>query len=481
MPQIVKILERAKVPSFALEGSIRVKDGILFSMSANVSIRSGIFNASKAARIFSGASPRSLEQHFENIPSIAVNLETANKINFIVPLDILINSDEVYTAWNQAEPVSRNTGKALLNGFMNFTVSSTSHDTLYPPVYKAGGTPFRIAVIQSGEYWEFDEHFRGIISGLIINGWADSNTYIPDGLSIRQTIRELNNFSDYIEFPPEHIINLEWGSNIRAANKYFTGSVPDVDLIIAFGGVAGRLFNTYKEFPIPVLMEGITDPLTTGVINSIEDSGKDYVTCRVDPMQYQRQVQLFYDLANFKNLGLIYGDNEDGRLYSAVNDVETVARREGFNLIRNTNVREVVAADTPRLYLAALRDISTKVDAVYIGATTAITEYDIMDEVVKILEEANIPSFALEGEIRVRQGIMLGISNLETEKFGLYNANKIAAIFHGVSPRMLKQVQEGIPSIVMNLDTAQKINFLVPLDVLSMVDHMIFNNEMIKP
>ena len=227
-------------------------------------------------------------------------------------------------------------------------------------------------------------------------------------------------------------------------------------------------------------MEGITDPLATGVIYSNEDSGKDFVTCRVDPRQYQRQVQLFHDIAGFSNLGLIYGDNEDGRLYSAVHDVEIVARKKGFNLIRNTNVKETAAADTPRLYLAALQDICKQVDAVYLGASTALTEYNIIDDVVQILNNAKMPSFALEGDIRVRQGILFGISTLETEKFGLYNANKIAAIFHGVSPRMLKQTMEGMPSIVFNLDTALKIDIQVPLDVLSIVDQLVHKGKIIK-
>lgn len=481
MQQITKILVAAKIPSFSLEGSIRVKDGILFSMASSAMIRSGIFNAIKATRIFSGVSPRLLEQRFESMSTVSINLETANRINFIIPLDIIINSDEVYTAWNQSAPVNRYTGKKLSGGFTNYAASSELPDTVYLPIYKAAGTPFRIAVIQSGEYWEYNEHFRAIISGFVNNGWAYGNTIVPSDLAINNIIRFLGKFSDYIEFPPEYILNLEWGDNLKTADRFFADHKPDVDLIIAFGGVAGRLFSAYKEYPIPVLMEGITDPVGAGIIYSLEDSGKNFVTCRVDPGQYQRQVQLFHEFTGFKNLGLIYGDNEDGRSYSAVNDVEIVARRLESNIIRNTNVKEVIAADTPGLYLAALRDICRKADAVYIGASTAITEYDIMNDVVTILNEAKIPSFALEGDIRVRQGIMLGISTLEIEKFGLYNANKIAAIFHGVSPRMLKQTLEGMPSIILNLDTTQKIGFQLPLDILSTVDQLVYQGIVIKP
>ncbi len=481
MPQIIRILDEKKKPSFALEGSIRVKNGILLSLASSGMIRSGIYTATKAAQIFSGVSPRSLDQAFESVPSAAINLATADEIGFKIPVDIIINSDEIYVTRNGLPPVNRSRGSELGGGFTNYAGAGTQLDQGYPPMFKPDGSPYRIAVIQSGNYWEFNEHFRGILSGFVNNGWAPRDISIPEDLDIKTTLGVIGNFSNYIEFPPEYIIDLEWGRNRRAADFLFSGKKPDVDLIIVFGGVAGRLFSSYKEYPIPVLMEGITDPIASGVIYSLEDSGKDYVTCRIDPGQYQRQVQLFHDFAGFKNLGLIYGDNDDGRLYSAVNDVELVAQKKGFNLVRNTNVKEVYAPDTPALYLRALKDLCTKADAIYLGASTAITEYEIMDEVVKILRDAKIPSFALEGEIRVRQGVMLGISSLETEKIGLYNANKIAAIFHGVTPRVLKQILEGMPSIVLNLDTAQEIGFQVPLSILSSVDQIVYEGRVIQP
>lgn len=481
MPQIVQILDEKKIPSFALEGSIRVKNGILFSLASSGMIRSGIYTAGKAVQIFSGASPRSLNQIFESVPSAAINLATADEIDFDIPVDIIINSDEVYVTRNGSPPVNRSMGDELGGGFTNYAGAGTQLDQSYAPMFKPDGSPYRIAVFQSGNYWEFDEHFRGLVSGFISNGWASRNITVPEDLDIETTIKVLGNFSDYIVFPPEYVIDLEWGRNSSAADMFFSDEKPDVDLIIALGGVAGMLFDSYKEYPIPVLMEGITDPIATGVIYSPEDSGKDYVTCRIDPGQYQRQLQLFHDIVGFESLGLVYGDNNDGRLYSAVNDVELVSRRRGFSLVRNTNVKEVVALDTPDLYLRALKDICTKADAVYLGASTALTEYDIMDEVVKILDDAKIPSFALEGEIRVRQGVMLGISSLETEKIGLYNANKIAAIFYGASPRVLGQVLEGMPSIVFNLDTAHKLNFEVPLSILSSVDKIVYEGRVIQP
>ncbi|MDR3336338.1 MAG: hypothetical protein LBT16_03945 [Treponema sp.] len=470
---IVGILDEARVPSFAQEGSIRVKDGILFSLASSGMIRSGTYTATKMAHIFGGESPRAQNQIFESIPDVAVNLTTAEKIGFPVPVDIIVNSDEIYLSRDGSAPVNVSSGSELDSSFTNFAkITNLTNDTHLPRI-RGDGSPFKIAVFQSGLYWEFNEHFRGIVQGLISSGWARNMT-IPSGLSVSEIVERTKGFSDYVEFPPEYVFDLEWGQNNNAVRAFFSGKRPDVDLIIAFGSVAGKLFDSYANYPIPVLMEGITDPIGGKYVSSVEDSGKDFLTCRIDPKQYQRQIQLFHDFTGFKRLGIVYGDDDYGRSYGAVNDVEMMAQRRGFTIVRNTNVKERIAPDTPVLYLRALRDVASRSDAVYLGASTALTEYDIADQVAAILLAAKMPSFALEGDIRVRQGIMLGISSIETEKFGIYNADKIAAIFSGVPPRSLPQMLEGMPSIILNLDTAKKIGFSVPLSILSSIDQFVY-------
>ncbi len=463
MPQIVDILTAAKKPSFSLEGSIRVKDGILFSLSTSGGMtRSGIWMATKITHVFAGESPRVLSQRFENAANVAVNLDTAKQLGYQLPLDLLVNSDEFY--------IDRNGTSA----FDTAASAAVAKQSLIPRK-REDSSKFKIAVVaSSADYWEFTEHLKGIINGLRTNGWLKHSLDVSKAESITD-IYDLfasDDYSDYVEFPAEYFVDLEWGERKKRANFFFENEKPDVDLIIGFGGVAGKLFSGIDKYPIPVLLEGITDPVGSGVVYSVTDSGKDFLTCRVDQTQYQRQIQLFHDFANFKRLGMVYGDDEYGRLYSAVNDVELMALKMGFKIEKNTNVKEVVAPDTAQLYLNALKDVCRRCDAVYIGASTAVTEYDIMPQIVQILQDAGIPSFALEGDIRVKDGILLGVSSLETEKIGLYNADKIASIFYGSVPRLLKQEFTGVPSIAMNLDMAEKIGLDVPLETLATVDQL---------
>ncbi|MCQ2594942.1 MAG: hypothetical protein MJ196_06750 [Treponemataceae bacterium] len=460
-PQIVEILNRYKKPSFALEGSIRVKDGILYSFSAKSTIRGGIWVATKISHIFAGVEPSALSQRFENVSSMAVNVDTAEKIEYKVPFEIISNSDEIY--------IDQKGTAVSLNDDLD-AVMDAQVEIVYTPRRKLDGTKYRVAIVASGEYWEFANHLSGIINGLKSTGWLKDSVKPAETDSLADVYSSIGaNPSDFIEFPVEYFLNLNWGeANMEKARRLAAGN--DVDLIIAFGGVAGKIYSSAANLKVPVLIEAVTDPVGSGIIYASSDSGSNNITCRIDTTQYRRQIELFQELIGFEKLGIVYGDNDEGRLYSAVNDVELMALKNGFEIVRNTNVKEYTAPDTVSLYLAALKDVASRADAVYIGASTAITEYDITDKVAKILEEAGVPSFALEGEIRVKDGILMGISSVESEKIGLYNANKIEAIFYGVIPRLLDQNFTGFPSIAMNLETARKLGLDLPLETLASID-----------
>ncbi len=466
-PQVVQILNDAHMPSFALEGSIRVKDGILYSFSAKSLTRSGIWVATKISHLFNGVEPGKLSQQFENAASMAINMSTALRIGYKVPFDVLSSSDEIYIDY-------RGTAVTLNTDLDSISADETVSEHL--PKRKNDGSKYTVGVIVSGEYWEFAEYLAGIAAGLKNNGWFKARFEIKDKSKVSAVFNQIQDGSDYIEFPSVYFVNLDWGSK-NTDKALALASNKDVDLLLVFGGVAAKLISEDEKLCVPCMIEGVTDPIGSKIVYSVSDSGNNYITCRVDPTQYVRQLQMFHELLGFKKLGIIYGNNDTGRLYSAVNDVDLVSIECGFDVVRNTNVKETVAADTPELYLKALRDLVGKVDAVYIGASTAVTEYDITGEIADILIQNKIPSFALEGEIRVKDGILMGMSSVEAENVGIFNANKMAAVFYGVIPRLLPQEFKGFPSIALNLDTANKIGLDFPLETLAAIDKLYMDGE----
>ncbi len=61
-------------------------------------ISKGIYNAKKIVNIFKGRTPQELNQKFEHVPHIAINLDTAALIGYDVPIDIIASADEVFVS-----------------------------------------------------------------------------------------------------------------------------------------------------------------------------------------------------------------------------------------------------------------------------------------------------------------------------------------------------------------------------------------------
>ena len=98
LPKIMEITNRYKVPTFSMKGSAYVKQGVLFGVSESEEVATGIHNAKNIVQILRGKKPRSINQIFEHVPHIAINLEEAKKIGYDVPIDIIASSDEIYTS-----------------------------------------------------------------------------------------------------------------------------------------------------------------------------------------------------------------------------------------------------------------------------------------------------------------------------------------------------------------------------------------------
>ncbi len=351
-------------------------------------------------------------------------------------------------------------------------------------VFKKGGNrTFKVAVVISGRYFEFFDAFRSILKGLMTVGWmkdADLSS-CKNTSDLIEFVNE-NNISDYVSFPEELFFDLGWGRNTASMRSVLISNSDKekIDLIIALGGIAGGIFAKLDEYSIPVLVDAVTDPIAAGIIPGFEDSGKDFLTCRCDPEQFKRQIRLFYDVVKFKKLGIIYGDNESGRVYGAVGDVEAVAEEKGFEIVRNNNVIEDPPENQLELCISkfkdALEEISPKVDALYIGASAGVTEGDV-GEIVKIINKHKIPSFALEGSIRVKAGILFGISMSGQVRAGVYNAKKIVAIFNGETPRNLLQLFENVPSVAINIRTAKIIDYDIPIDIIAGSDEVYVDNQ----
>ena len=350
------------------------------------------------------------------------------------------------------------------------------------------GNKKHIAALVISGVWEgfpdYSEVFVGILNGLAEMGWMEAmesslfwdfdNDKLKEVLEIL-TLLETGAFSRYVEFSSEYYFDFEWGEKTTddADFRNLISEISPVDLIISLGTTAGQAFASIDDVPIPVVADSISDPLNSGIITSYEDSGKDYLTVRVDPNRYLRQVRMFYDVVNFGKLGVIYEDTAEGRTYAAIDDVEAVAIEKGFDVVHNTNVLSESAEveDAESQYLAALNELAPQVDAIYLGITTGLSTRNL-PHVMTIINRHAIPSFAMKGSAYVEQGVLFGISESEEGAVGIHNAKNIITILRGTKPRDIVQTFEHVPHIAINLKAAEVINYNVPIDIIASSDEI---------
>ncbi len=97
IPDLVKIANAHKIPTFSQSGSQEVKYGFLMSLAQTAGFKaSGNFYAETMAKIFSGAKPGQLDQVLEAPQRIAINEKTAELIAFEMPIEFIEVVDEVY-------------------------------------------------------------------------------------------------------------------------------------------------------------------------------------------------------------------------------------------------------------------------------------------------------------------------------------------------------------------------------------------------
>jgi ABC-type uncharacterized transport system substrate-binding protein len=354
------------------------------------------------------------------------------------------------------------------------------------PFKKEGGQVFRIGVIQSGNYFAYNDVLISIRDGLVDLGWAEKvplpdKPADPESPFIRDILKAWSGNSAFVEFVPEAFVDLNWTEDVEApaAMKALLGDASGVDLVISLGTGAGKFVKKLVvagQVKVPVMVESVSDPIGSGIIVSATDSGSPLVSASFDPDVYDRQIRLFHRVVGFKRLGLIYTDTDTGRAYAALDKVQQAAKDLGFQVIPNTEVLEDPPdpKDIPKAeeaYLAAVRSLGTKVDAIYLAIQAGLTSNSLA-RVLALAEQYKIPTFIMEGPDFVKMGTMLGESNTVQIIEGLYSAKKLTRILSGVAPNTLPQVNAHMPHIALNLAEARRIGFDIPVDVVLGADEV---------
>ncbi len=340
------------------------------------------------------------------------------------------------------------------------------------------GKKWRIGYYEGGDYLQYQMTLMATVRGLMKLGWIEPAT-IPRQAD--EQTGELwawladNLASDYLEFVKDAHYSASWNEGTRARTAVALvkrlNTAKDIDLLIAMGTWAGKdLANDRHSTPTMVL--STSDPLSAGIITSVEDSGFDHVHARVDPRRYERQVRIFHEIIGFKRLGVAFEDSVNGRSYAAIDVVERLSAERGFQVVRcytKSDIPDISVAE--KSVIDCFEQLVKKVDAIYITEQGGVTRASI-PKLVDIAIRHKTPTFSQAGAEEVELGVLTSLSQAGFRYVGEFHAETFAMVFNGAKPNQLEQLFEEPPKIAINLGTAELIGFDPPLVLLGAADEV---------
>jgi ABC-type uncharacterized transport system substrate-binding protein len=281
--------------------------------------------------------------------------------------------------------------------------------------------------------------------------------------------------SKYLQFVKNAHYSANWDDKLReqtaAAVIKRLNRTRDIDLIIAMGTWAGQDLAT-NSHSTPTEVISASDPVASGIIKSVDDSGYDHVHAQIDPYRYERQLRVFHEMVGFKKMGICYEDTEAGRSYAAIDKVEKIAKERGFEIVRAFTKSDVADSKLAEESVKqAFRELAKRSDAIYVTVQGGVN-YNSIPELVRISNTNQIPTFSQSGSEEVKYGFMASLSQAGFRYIGEFHADIIAKILNGAKPRQLPQLFEEPPKIAINLKSAEVIGFNPPVDILLAADEI---------
>lgn len=308
----------------------------------------------------------------------------------------------------------------------------------------------RIGYLEAGHFWLFDRTYEAF----------------RQALGSRSGVR--------VSYPLDAHHSPGWDAENMRRLPVLAGELmarEDLDLIVGMGTAAVKALLAANTGRTPILGMGMADPVAAGVVRDMTDSGVDNFTCQVVPDRWTTMFRVFHDVVGFKKLGILYQDTPEGRVYSALNDVHAVASELGFSVAGYGGLSSAETDDECRQGLAQLREEG--MDAFFIGPLNCF-DWDSNDvaALLRMLNAWKIPTFARDGSDFVKAGALMGFSTWNFGPTGEFLAGQAAAVLSGSPPRSLSMLDRIEPTIAINLETAARIGFHFPLDVLVVSDEI---------
>ncbi|MBP3869184.1 MAG: hypothetical protein J6D38_08735, partial [Solobacterium sp.] len=249
----------------------------------------------------------------------------------------------------------------------------------------------------------------------------------------------------------------------------------DIDLIIATGTSAG-VFVKELNLEVPMIDYSATDPVASGIIDSAtEGTGSPYVWAQVEPSLPLRQLKYYHSIKPFNRLGvIIYGDET----ISGVPDIEQSAKEVGFSLTKYNIEEQPRETDEEREAYYALVEEKIQqmaqqenIDAFFL-TVDLINDMEYLMPLLSHFYDRQIPVYLMDDVSVVEAGALMLISANDMENIGRFIADVIAKTLNGAEAGSLPCVYTSAPSIYVNYDIANRINYQLSFKFLAACDQI---------
>ncbi len=345
------------------------------------------------------------------------------------------------------------------------------------------GKTLKVATVQAGSYSDFQKVFLQTALALSKDGLirSDLSPLTPDfNFDVGDNYLKFakSTKGGCFEFLEDGFYDGKWDLKLIKQNtealKKRIKEKGDVDLVWALGTVAGQDFAD-PSLNIPVMVMTCTDPENSGIIGPGEFSDKKNIHVQKEVDRYKSELQMFYDIFKFKNLGVIFDDNEENLLGQAYPIVKDLSRQLGFNL--KICQGPVIDDDKEKAQLAfskCAKELAKVSDAVYLPMGNGASDSDLFTQIKPLLDK-EIPTFSQTGSKEVEMGVLLSLSNNNLEQSGIFEAEVAKKIYQGIAPEKISQYYYAPLSLSLNLQTALLIEWKPSFEVLIAVDQVFQN------
>ena len=338
------------------------------------------------------------------------------------------------------------------------------------------GQKWRIGYYEGGAYINYQQQLTETVKGLMQLGWIEPAELPKQSGETTDTLwgwLSTKAKSDYIEFVADAHYSAMWENAKRTKIEdkivFRLNNDKDIDLMIAMGTWAGKGLANYRH-RTNTLVFSTSNPISSGIIKSVEDSGFDHVHVRVDPKRNERQLLVFHEMIGFQKLGVVYEDSLAGRSYAAIDTIEKLAKSQDFEIVRchtKSDISDKKLAEEG--VINCFTELAKNADAIYVTQQGGVNSGSI-PTLVEIANQHKIPTFSQSGAREVSNGVLASLSRAGYKYVGRFHAKTIAKVLNGAQPNQLNQLYEEPPKIALNLKTAEIIGFDPPLVLLGATD-----------